>query len=148
IIMSIFKPEFTWLATGGISGLNWKYIKHLKGYKIIAFPDKNAYTLWEKKAIELRKCGLDISVSKFIEDRFYPNNTDLADIFIENMNDQICKKATISEIKSCNRISGIDMMVEKLLNINPAISKLIETFDLTYTNGSEINTSLMKERLG
>ena len=53
ILMSLFKPEYIWLATGSKSGFKYEYLKPLRNYKIIGFPDKSEYKDWQNKAIEL-----------------------------------------------------------------------------------------------
>ena len=35
VLMSLFKPQYTWLATGGKSGLKHDFLKPIKEYKII-----------------------------------------------------------------------------------------------------------------
>jgi len=82
VLMSVFKPQYTWLATGSKSGLKHEYLKHIKDYKIIAFPDKSEYSDWLNKATELNGFGFKISVSDWLENTEYPNGTDLADVYI------------------------------------------------------------------
>src|SRR5690606_29533189 len=47
VIMSLFKPEYVWLATGSKQGFKYEMLNPLKGFKIIAFPDKREYTDWQ-----------------------------------------------------------------------------------------------------
>ena len=67
IIMSIIKPQYTWLATGGKSGLKYEFLKHLKQYQIVAFPDKGEYSDWLKKATELNSLGFKIKIDNWLE---------------------------------------------------------------------------------
>jgi Domain of unknown function (DUF6371) len=90
IIMSIFKPEYTWLATGGKVGFKNELMVPIKPCKIIAFPDKSEYTDWLLKAIELNKSGFNIKVDDLLENMDYPDGTDLADVYID------LKKAELS----------------------------------------------------
>jgi hypothetical protein len=47
IIASEYLPDFIWLATGTINGLNVDKLKPLKGRKVVLFPDKGkAFTEW------------------------------------------------------------------------------------------------------
>lgn len=85
VIMSIFKPEYVWLATGSKGGFKYDYLKLIKNYKIIAFPDKSEYLDWNNKAIELNGFGFKISVSDWLENTDYPNGTDLADVYISEL---------------------------------------------------------------
>jgi frataxin-like iron-binding protein CyaY len=82
VIMSIFKPEYIWLATGSKGGFKYEYLKAIKEYKITAFPDKSEYNDWLNKAIELNGFGFKITVNDWLENTDYSNGTDLADVYI------------------------------------------------------------------
>lgn len=82
VIMSIFKPEYVWLSTGSKSGLKYEYLKAIKNYNIVAFPDKSEFNDWNNKAIELNGFGFKISVSDWLENTNCPDGTDLADVYI------------------------------------------------------------------
>lgn len=82
VLMSIFKPEYIWLSTGSKSGLKYEFLKPIKNFKIVAFPDKSEFSDWNNKAIELNRFGFKISVSGFLEKSNYPDGTDLADVFL------------------------------------------------------------------
>lgn len=85
VMMSIFKPEYAWLATGSKGGFKYDYLKPIKNYKVVAFPDKSEYFDWNNKAIELNGFGFKISVSDWLENTDYPNGTDLADVYINEL---------------------------------------------------------------
>jgi hypothetical protein len=86
VIMSIFKPEYTWLATGGKHGLKYDFLKPIKHYKIIAFPDKSEYYDWLHKATELNSFGFKIVVNDWLEQQTnYDAGTDLADVYINEI---------------------------------------------------------------
>ncbi len=53
IIASIYRPEYTWLATGSLSNLTAQKCQPLKGRRVILYPDLGCYELWRKKALEL-----------------------------------------------------------------------------------------------
>ena len=80
--MSVFKPEYTWLATGSKQGFKYEMLKPIKDYEIIAFPDKSEYNDWQKKAIELNSVGFNIKISEWLENTDFENGSDLADIYI------------------------------------------------------------------
>ena len=82
VLMSLFKPEYIWLSTGSKSGLKYEFLKPIKDFKIVAFPDKSEFNDWNNKAIELNKFGFKISVSAFLEKSNYPDGTDLADVYL------------------------------------------------------------------
>jgi hypothetical protein len=85
VIMSICMPNYTWLATGSKSGLKYDFLKPIKDYKIIAFPDKGEYSDWFYIAIELNKLGFRILVDDWLENTDYPIGTDLADVHINEL---------------------------------------------------------------
>lgn len=82
IIMSIFKPEYTWLATGSKQAFKQSILEPIKQFKIVAFPDKSEYEDWKQRASELNAKGFKISVSDWIEQTGLESGSDLADVFI------------------------------------------------------------------
>ncbi|MNE59823.1 hypothetical protein D3C87_1287330 [compost metagenome] len=80
VIMSMFKPQYCWLATGSKQAFKLEMLLPIKGFEIIAFPDKSEYTDWNLKAIKLNKIGFRIHVSKILEYTNYPIGFDLADL--------------------------------------------------------------------
>ena len=84
VLCSVFKPQYTWLATGSKSGLKCEMLLPIKKYKIVAFPDKNEFSDWNKKATELNKVGFQIVVSNYLETIDCDVGTDFADILIQN----------------------------------------------------------------
>ena len=83
VVMSLFKPEYTWLSTGSKQGFKYEMLLPIKQYKIIVFPDKSEFKDWHKKANELNNQGFNISVSDLIENTNYPTGTDLVDVYID-----------------------------------------------------------------
>lgn len=76
IIMTMYLPDFLWIAASGAYGLNISKFEALKGREITLFPDLNKFELWSKKAAEIgRSLGLKINVSDYLE-----KNTDPVDI--------------------------------------------------------------------
>ncbi len=93
VIMSLFKPQYTWLATGSKHGFKLEYLEPIKHLDIVAFPDKSEYEIWTKKAEDLNKIGYKISVNEKIEITNYATGTDIADIFILEKNDLTLNKS-------------------------------------------------------
>lgn len=85
IIMSLFKPELVWLATGMKSGFNFELLKPIINYNIIAFPDKSEYDDWLNKAIELNNIGFKIIVNEWLEHTDFEQGTDFADVYINSL---------------------------------------------------------------
>jgi hypothetical protein len=67
IIMSIFLPQFIWIATGSKSNFKIELLEPLKKRKCIAFPDKGEFNNWNNKAKELQTIGYKIAVSNLLE---------------------------------------------------------------------------------
>lgn len=130
IIMSVFKPQYTWLATGSKSGLKYEFLKPIKDFKIIAFPDKSEFCEWNNKANELNSFGFKIVVNNWLEQQNnYEAGTDLADVYI-------------NELKEAERVEVVYSEAEKTIHRieqqTPEIWELIETFDLIDSDGNEI----------
>ncbi len=67
IIASIYLPQFTWLACGGLNMLSEKMLNPVREFPIILYPDIGAYHKWEAKALSLQKIGFTIRVSFMLE---------------------------------------------------------------------------------
>lgn len=67
IIASIYLPQYIWLASGGLSNLNYDKCRVLKFRQVVLFPDLCAHDKWQSKAKELSQAGLNVTVSDFIE---------------------------------------------------------------------------------
>ena len=81
IIMSLFLPEFIWLATGSKSNFKFELLEPIKKRKCFAFPDKGEYQNWSTKAKELKNKGFKIEVSNLLEQTSFKNGFDLADYY-------------------------------------------------------------------
>lgn len=82
IVMSIFLPEYIWLATGSKGNFKFELLQPLKKRNVIAFPDKGEYNNWLNKATHLKALGFKISVSYLIEQTDFENGFDLADYYL------------------------------------------------------------------
>ena len=88
IICAALMPKYLWLATGGKSQFNSR-LAVLKGRKIIAFPDIDAYHDWLRRTADFPH--LDLKVSDLLEKNATPKaraaHIDLADWLIEFLQD-------------------------------------------------------------
>lgn len=82
IIMSLFIPDYIWIATGSKQNLKFDLLKPIKKRNIVLFPDKGEYINWLNKATELNAIGFKIAVSDLIEQTDYENGFDLADYYL------------------------------------------------------------------
>ena len=76
VILSERFPKSLWMATGYLANLNeWLFLP-LKGHHIVCFPATDptgdTYLLWLSVAKEARKYGIDIRVSRLLEDQASP----------------------------------------------------------------------------
>nr|WP_321222305.1 DUF6371 domain-containing protein [uncultured Psychroserpens sp.] len=84
IMMSIYLPCYLWMATGSKSNFKSSVLQPLKGRKIIAFPDKTEYKVWNAKSSILRKEGFNIVCSEILEKIKLEDGDDLVDLLLTN----------------------------------------------------------------
>lgn len=123
LIMSLFLPDYIWIATGSKSNFKKGMLLPIKGYTILAYPDKSEFNDWNKTTLELQNDGFKISCSRFIEDKEVPAGTDLADIYLES-------RTNNNPVKSHKQLTKTEIEVTRLAKINPEIINLIRSFDL------------------
>lgn len=82
IIMSVFLPQYIWLATGSKSNFKLGLLKPIKNRNCIAFPDKGEFNNWNDKAKELQTIGYKIAVSQILEKTEFKNGFDLVDYYL------------------------------------------------------------------
>ena len=86
IIASVYLPQFTWLAVGGLSNLNVQKCQVLLSRKVVLYPDAGCFDKWNKKAKELSSI-CRISVSRLLEDKTpitdKESGYDLADYLVQ-----------------------------------------------------------------
>jgi hypothetical protein len=80
--MSIYLPQYIWLATGSKSNFKLELLKPIKNRNCIAFPDKGEFNNWNNKAKELQAIGYKIAVSQILEQTEFKNGFDLADYYL------------------------------------------------------------------
>lgn len=131
LIMSLFLPNYIWMATGGKVNFNKKMLLPIKDYPILVYPDKSEFDDWNKIVLELQKEGFKINCSRYIEDKVVSDGTDLADIYLES-------RMNPDPVKAQKKLSKTEVKVNRLAKINPAIIDLIRTFDLLDNEHNEI----------
>jgi hypothetical protein len=120
ITMSLFLPDYLWIATGSKANFKKELLEPIKGFNIIVYPDKSEYEEWNTKATQFRQNGYTIKCSDYIEKKEVLKGTDLADVYFES------KTSEIVEIK----YTKTEIEVNRLAKINPEIINLVRTFDL------------------
>ena len=105
IIASVYLPQFTWLATGGLSNLNAEKFCVLAGQTVVLFPDVNGFDKWNDKAKELRERipNTEFDVSDLLEniasEEERTNGLDLADYLIKFDWQEFGKETTTPSIE-------------------------------------------------
>lgn len=105
VLMSLFSPQYDWLATGGKEALKYDLLLPIKKHNIVAFPDKGEYKNWQEKATKLNSLGFKITVNEWLENTEYDDKTDLADVLVllkQNSNDTVLtnNKINYSELEN------------------------------------------------
>lgn len=120
IVASMYFPDYTWMACGGIKNLNSNKLLPLKDFPIVLYPDINAYQEWEAKATQLRSNGFRIQVSTLLE--------------------------KLPDMDNCIKLDGFDLAdflllqpppksaLEKLIDKNPLLQQLVDRLDLVQQN--------------
>lgn len=83
--MSIIVPDVLWLATGSKQNLKTRLLEPLAGRKIVLYPDKGEYENWRSKAEVIKKNGLKVEVSDFLEELPLKPGADLVDYYISSL---------------------------------------------------------------
>lgn len=133
VIMSVFKPEYTWLSTGSKGGLKHEYLRPIKQFNIVAFPDKSEYNDWLNKATQLNGFGYKIVVNDWLEYQTnFADGTDLADVCIQELKEHRIKKPDEVDYTES------ELIIHEIEKYKPEIWELIKTFDLVDNNYKEL----------
>ena len=113
-------PRFIWVATGGKTQLGDK-LNVLQGRKVIAFPDIDAFQVWEEKLSTLPHLNIKISdyLIKNATEEDIENHIDIADLLLRE--------------KSIARSTQTTMPILQYFSEehHTEIQKLIEELELT-----------------
>ncbi|MFR9535052.1 MAG: DUF6371 domain-containing protein [Rikenellaceae bacterium] len=115
LIAAHYLPDFTWIATGGKNGcLKSENLEVLKGRKVMLVPDLGATEYWQSKLPLFLEKGVDATILDHLEDMATPEQRnegyDIADFLLDGNSPEI--------------------ILQKMIEKNPAIKTLIDTFDL------------------
>ena len=133
-------PDYVWLATGGSSGIKWtdkNAWAYLQGRKVVLFPDVDAHQKWEEKAEIFRSFGIDVSIYDGLVKVAPGTQDDIADHIIIDLMQKKQKPETImaenSAVKTEGKITRVNPVVDSMVAKNPALSRLMTTFDCEVT---------------
>ena len=65
--MSLFVPEYFWMATGSKHNLKLELLGPIKNENNVVYTDKGEFADWNKKVIELKKLGFQIECSVIVQ---------------------------------------------------------------------------------
>lgn len=124
VICSMLCPKYVWVACGSCEEFKASKLAVLRGRKVTAFPDTDAFKKWSDKAAEISRAnpGLHIDISDMVERNTTPEQKakgwDIADILMQAKIDaEIHKKPISDEFR--------DMM-----NRNPLVKRLVDALGL------------------
>lgn len=81
ILMSVFRPEYTWIASGGSEMLSIQRLSELPRLDIV-FPDGGQFEKWESKTKHFTGRKMDLSVERAISDGIIPAGSDILDLVL------------------------------------------------------------------
>lgn len=138
IIAAGCMPEHIWMASDALDWLNVDKLKPLRSWNIVLFPDTSttglAFKKWTKIADEATKAGLLVTVSTMLEDNCTDeekeNGYDLGDYLIDRLL-MVKQKPIVSITMTGKSPEPQDQsnILSDMINKNPAVTALINTFD-------------------
>ena len=88
ILMSIFMPEYTWVASGGSEMLNLKRLNELPRLDMV-FPDNGQLEKWGQKTRIFTNRQMDLSVDRAVESRLISEGDDILDLWFANKGQEV-----------------------------------------------------------
>lgn len=79
VLMSVYMPEFTWIASGGSEMLNIQRLNELPRLDKV-FADGGQFDKWEMKTRGFAGRQMDVSVDKAIREGLIPEGSDILDL--------------------------------------------------------------------
>ena len=83
--MSVFMPEYTWVASGGSEMLNLKRLNELPRLDLVC-PDNGQFEKWEQKTRIFTNRQMDLSVDRAVESGLINEGDDILDLWFAKQN--------------------------------------------------------------
>lgn len=83
IMMSVYEPDFTWVASGGSEMLNIQRLSELPRLDKV-FADNGQFEKWAKATRNFDGRQMDVSVDKAVSDGFLEKGSDILDLYMLN----------------------------------------------------------------
>lgn len=136
VIGSAIFPGYVWLATGGKSQMREEKLRALTGRTVLLFPDADGYAEWKQRAGSMTFCRA--IVSDIIERNATPeqkaDHIDIADWIIYQIQEGklMC---------TSNHLVEAEKILQRMIEKNPVLQKLIDDLDLVLVGASPIGSS-------
>ena len=85
VLMSVFMPEYTWVASGGSEMLNLKRLNELPRLDMV-FPDNGQLEKWEQKTRIFSGRQMDLSVDRAVDSGLISEGDDILDLWFAKQN--------------------------------------------------------------
>ena len=126
IIASVSFPDFIWIASGGKSGCFNRRMHILKGRNVVLYPDLKATEEWQTKALQMRRVGINVEVSTYLEGKASDDERneglDIADYIIKGIRDEQYEKQRPRR--------EAEELLQNYVTICPALQILIDGLQL------------------
>ena len=80
VMMSVFMPEYTWVASGGSEMLNLQRLNELPRLDMV-FPDNGQFEKWEQKTRIFTNRQMDLSVDRAVDSGLISEGDDVLDLW-------------------------------------------------------------------
>ena len=126
IIASVFFPNYIWIASGGKSGCFNSRMHILSGRNVILYPDLKATAEWQVKAEQMRRIGIKVEVSTYLEsiatDEERSNGLDIADYIIKGIREK--------QYEAERPRREAEVLLAQMIEKHPSLQMLIERLQL------------------
>lgn len=82
ILMSIFEPDYIWLATGGAEMLNAERLRLLTDVNLIVYPDNGQFNKWLIKTRFIKNRKMNYEVEEAVKNGILPAGSDILDLYL------------------------------------------------------------------
>jgi len=81
VMMSVFMPEYTWIASGGSEMLSMERLSELKRLDMV-YPDHGQFEKWEHKTRHFNR-EMDVTVDQAVQAGILPDGADILDLMLK-----------------------------------------------------------------
>jgi hypothetical protein len=83
VMMSVYMPQYVWIASGGSEMLNPEKFAHLHGRKLTVFPDEGLFKKWSNKTAFIKDRIMDKTVEEAYLRGECEKGADILDLYIK-----------------------------------------------------------------